>query len=611
MPPYAFRSLLLTIISCIFLLPSLKAQSADSLAQVAHDFIEAKQWDKAADLLRKTYDAKPGDADAYHDYLTALIGQKDFKSAERLVTEQRSHAFSPTTQIDLGRVYAAAGKEGKATEQFDAAIKSVNGDEVLAQQLVAAFTAAGQETYAIQVYERMRSIMQNPFLYSGPLSRLYAKIGDVPHAVEALLNGGPMPFGGQDDTKSQLLELLGNDAAKLAIAQKALIRRINLQPENTYYPDLLTWLYTQKGDWDGALMQIQAIDERTNGGGQPLLQFAQQAEKEGQYNIAGKSLDAVIEKGGSTPYYSMAKAQRLSMGMRRLRTNPLYTKEEVTALQKEYIAFLTEFSQYEASETARDYAELEAQFNNNPKKGIELLQRAIAQPTASKEFIGRAKLQMGDYQILDGKVWEASLTYSQVDKAFREDFLGEDARFRNGRLAYYRGDFGWAQAQLTALKSSTSELIANDALYLSVLITENTPDSNTAALLLFSRADLLLFQNKDAEALKQLDSITTIYPKHPLQDDVLMLRATLAEKRRDHAKAIEYLAAITKDYGKDVLGDDAVFKTAEIYERALKNPEKAKEFYEQLIMDYPGSTYVQIARNRLTLLASAGQAPRS
>lgn len=137
-----------------------------------------------------------------------------------------------------------------------------------------------------------------------------------------------------------------------------------------------------------------------------------------------------------------------------------------------------------------------------------------------------------------------------------------------------------------------------------MLITENMPDSNTAALLLFSRADLLLFQNKDAEALKALDSISTVYPKHPLQDDVLMLRASLSQKRHDYPKALEYYAAVIKEYGKDVLGDDAVFKTAELYERALKDLTRAKEFYEQLIIDYPGSTYVQLARNRLNALAA-------
>ncbi len=605
----ALRRCLLTLSFC-FIVAGLHAQASDSTLAAARAMMEAKEWDKAAGLLRESYQASSGDADVYHEYLTALIGAKDYKGAEKLVSDRLNGTTIPHLLIDLGRVYAAAGKESKAKDQFDVALKAVNGDEMLTQQLAAAFAAAGRTDYAILVYERMRAIMQNPYLYSGPLSRLYAKAGDVPKAIDALLNGGPTPFGGQDDTKAQLLELLGEDAGKLSIAQKAIIRRINLQPDNTYYADLLTWLYTQKGDWDGALLQIEAIDERANAGGQGLIQFAQLAQKEGQSDIARKSLDAVIEAGTAKPYYSLARAQRLNLGMQALRGNPSFSKEEVAALRLNYQTFLKEFPQYEASDVARDFAELEAQFGGNPKAGIALLERAIAAPTASKEFVGRAKLQMGDYLILDGKVWDASLTYSQVDKAFREDFLGEDARFRNGKLAYYRGDFGWAQTQLSALKASTSELIANDALNLSVIITENSPDSNTAALLLFSRADLLLFQNKDAEALKELDSITTIYPKHPLQDDVLMLRASLALKQRAYDKALGYLAAIVKDHGKDVLGDDAIFKTAEIYERALKDPLKAKEYYEQLILDYPGSTYVQIARNRLAALAT-GAAARS
>src|SRR5690606_27702483 len=113
----------------------------------------------------------------------------------------------------------------------------------------------------------------------------------------------------------------------------------------------------------------------------------------------------------------------------------------------------------------------------------------------------------------------------QVDKMYKQDMLGEEARFRNAKLAYYRGDFQWAQTQLTVLKSSTTELIANDALYLSVLITENTPpDSNITPLLRFAHADLLLFQNKTKEADLLLDSIATTFPENPLQDDILMLR---------------------------------------------------------------------------------------
>ncbi len=209
------------------------------------------------------------------------------------------------------------------------------------------------------------------------------------------------------------------------------------------------------------------------------------------------------------------------------------------------------------------------------------------------------KLQMGDYYLLEGKIWDASLTYSQVDKEFKQDAMGEDARFRNAKLAYYRGDFDWAQRQLLILKSATSELIANDALALSVLITENVEDSLKFPLQRFAFAGLLIAQNKDKEATDLLDSIATAFPKHPLNDDILMEHAKMAEKHHDYTTALNYLEKIHKDFGTDVLGDDAVYKIADIYFNIYNNKEKAKEYYEQLIIEYPGSTFVQLARQKL------------
>jgi tetratricopeptide (TPR) repeat protein len=268
--------------------------------------------------------------------------------------------------------------------------------------------------------------------------------------------------------------------------------------------------------------------------------------------------------------------------------------------------FFTEFPQYYTSETIRDYAKLEARYASNPQKAVDILKKALEQPAVRKDIAGRIKLDLGDYYVLTGKVWEASLTYSQVDKDFREDLLGEEARFRNAKLAYYRGDFQWAEGQLSVLKASTSELIANDALYLSVLILENiTPDSNFVPMRRFAYADLLAFQNKDKEAETLLDSLLTAFPEHPLKDDILMQKAELAEKHREYAKALIFLKEIQDKHAEDVLGDDAVFKIADINERYLKQNDEAKKYYELLIVNYPGSTYIQVARNKLSALQTS------
>lgn len=601
----AQRLFLHIFLAALLLVPALatKAQEGSPLQQ-ARELVLQKQYDKAREAYAHLYDQTPGDPDVYAEYLQLLLQMKEYKPAEKLATDQlRFRQQDPLVWIDLGRVFAAAGQKKKAEENFSKAIQFINGDDLLTTRMAAAFTAMDNDQYAILTYERARELLRNPYLYGSALARLYAKTGDVDKAVNALLDGAPGQPGGIEEVKAILLEMLGDDAKKQQLAQKVLVKRINAQPENNYYGELLTWLYTQRGDWEGALIQIEALDERNREGGQRLLEFSREAQKQSQYDIALKSLDAVVEKGKELPYYAGAKTEKLNVEMRRLENNPFYKAEDVTRLQKEYETFFTEFPQYYATETLRDYATLEAQYNNNPQKGIDLLQRALDQPAIPKDLAGRCKLQMGDYTLLTGKIWDASLLYSQVDKAFREDMLGEEARFRNAKLAYYRGDFDWAQGQLSVLKASTSELIANDALYLSVLITENiAPDSNELPLKRFAAADLLLFQNKTKQAEALLDSISAAFPKHPLNDDILMLRAQLEEKQHNYTKALDYLKQIYAQYGKDVLADDAVFRSAEIYHQYLHQDGPAKDLYEKLIIDYPGSTFIQTARQRLQVL---------
>ncbi|HXS35161.1 MAG TPA: tetratricopeptide repeat protein [Flavipsychrobacter sp.] len=566
---------------------------------LAQQYAANKDYDKAIEIFKTLYDQNPIDAETYNAYLHTLLNAEKYKQAEKLVDEQSNiHQRSPLVSIDMGQVYTAEGKEKKANEKYDEAIQYINGDDMLTQQMANEFQTIGKDDYAIKTYERATQLLGNPYVYSSPLAKLYSKEGDIGKAIEAMI--GASPYEGMDNVKATLLEILGNDPKKLQLASKTLLKKTNEQPDNPYYPELLTWIYTQKNDWEGALIQLEAIDERNKENGDRLIDFAHEAVKQNQYDIAIRSYNDVIEKGKDHPLYAVATSEKLNTSLEQLKNKPDIKPDEVAALAKGYEDFLNDFPQYYSTETANEYALLEAQYANDPVKGIDILNKAMQQPNSSEEFIAKAKLQLGDYYILTGQVWDASLTYSQVEKQFKQDALGEEARFRNARLAYYRGDFAWAQDQLSVLKASTSKLMANDALYLSVLITENIgPDSNLVPLKRFAYADLLLFQNKDKDAETLLDSISAAFPQHPLNDDILMLRSKIAEKHHDYNKALAYLKNIYEQYGKDVLGDDAVFRMAQIYEQYLHQNDQAKHYYEQLIIDYPGSTFVQIARQKL------------
>ncbi len=559
----------------------------------------SKEYKEAEKIYKKLYRKNPVDQEIYNGYFELLLETKDYKKAEKLIAEQM--AIRPNyslNTIDLGVLFQKQGKKKKAKELYERAVTELSGDDILTQQVAERFLAMGEKELALSTYIRGRDMLHNNYIYSAPIAKLYAENGEIEEAVYTIIDAGSGYYnGGIKEIKASLMDLLGDNRKKQVKAQKAVIKRINEHPDNLDYSEILVWLYTQKGDWDGAYMQIEALDLRLKDGGERILSFARYAVKEKQYAHAIKGYEEVMSRGDDYSFYTSVVNEYLSVKFNILQEQPDYTQEEALALKNEYQEFLIKNPLYKAQLVSLDFAKLLAQYLDSVDKSVSVLEEAIEQPNASRLFVAQGKLQLGDYYILQGRIWEASLLYSQVDKDFREDMQGEEARFRNAKLAYYRGDFEWAEDQLSVLKASTTELIANDALYLSVLITENvTADSNYVPLERFAKADLLQFQNKDKEASALLDSISTHFPKHPLKDDILMQRASIAQKHKQYKEAITYLTQVYEEHGDDVLGDDALFKMATLHETQFNDTKKAGELYEQLILQYPGSTYVQTAR---------------
>ncbi len=490
-------------------------------------------------------------------------------------------------------------RKKKATEQYEAALNLVSGEDFRTRQLADAFARVGNNDYAVKVYDWARTMTHNPYAYATEMALLYGKEGNTAEAVNALMDVLVTQPNALDDIKASLLKIAEGDERKMELTRKQIAKRMSSQPDNPYWVELLTWIYTQKGDYEGAYQSITALDKKMQEAGGRVIQFANAAAKEGQYAMALKSYEYVMLKGRDEPVYDQAWYGKISVLQQQLESTKPIDEKVLAALLKEYHAFLEEYPEYNASQLLRAYARVQARYAHQVDTAVSLLEKAIAAPNSGREFAGYCKLDLGDYYLLQGKVWEATLQYSQVDKAFKEDLLAEEARFRNAKLAYYRGDFKWAQQQLSVLKASTTELIANDALYLSVLITENSAgDSVQVPLLRFAAADMLLFQNKTKESDLLLDSIAKAFPENALQDDILMLRAKIAAEEGRTSDAITFLEKILHEYSTDVLGDDAAFRLAVLYDETLKDKAKALQYYETIITTYPGSTYIQAARAR-------------
>jgi tetratricopeptide (TPR) repeat protein len=577
----------------------------DQLLNVAKEYLRSGDFEKSAATFKQLLEYNSNDTEIMQGYFQSLIGLKDFKTAEKILKQQlKQTPKDPVANFELAKLYKEQGDEKKFKKQISKVIDEVEPNDQSVKNIASMFEKQGYFDYAIEVYEKGKSFQKgNPYAYAEELALIYDKKGNSEKAIESLLDLYISMPSKSEEIKATL-QRMSEKPEKIEELRKKIQKRASKDEENIAFTDLLAWLYIQQNDYESAYLQIKSIDTRLNEQGRRILGFARVAFRENQFKAAVSAYDAVIDKGADKPFYILARSEKLTCLKEQLSNNPQYTKQDVSNVTNQYADFLNTYPVYKQKETLREYAELEARYANDIDKAISLLSEITTAHNIEPMFKGRCKLEMGDYELIRNNIWESTLLYSQVDKEFKQDMLGEEARFRNAKLSYYTGDFKWAQGQLDVLKASTSELIANDALNLSVLIIENNPpaDSNITPLLMYARADLLEFQNKDEEANNTLDSIATVFPQHPLQDDILMTKARIAEKKHDYNEAAMYYQKIVTGYADDILADDALFNLASINEYFFSNTDEAKRLYEQLIIKYPGSTFINQARKRYRIL---------
>jgi tetratricopeptide (TPR) repeat protein len=574
--------------------------------QLAAQYLQNKEYDKAAVYYEKLFNKNPIPL-YYNNYLLCLIESKDFKKAEKFVKKQvKQRPDDLNYLVDLGRVYEAAEEPAKAKEEFERAIKELKADQNQVFTLAKAFMSIQEWDYAIETYKKGRKFYKDTYPFSFELAEVYGKKGDDESMVRELLDVLEINESYIQSVQNSLNSAFGaySDPKKNELLKNELYKRIQKNPDNTIFSELLLWMVIQQKDFEGAFVQAKALDKRKKEEGTRLIALAQMAASNEAYDVAIKSYQYVIAKGASNYNYINAKMELLNVMYKKIVHRNDYTQADLLELEKNFKETLQELGKYAGTAPIiRNLAHLQAFYLHKSDEPIALLEEAIELPQLSARTQAECKIELGDILLMTGDIWEASLIYSQVEKAFKHEPIGQEAKFRNAKISYYNGDFAWAQAQLDVLKAATAKLIANDAMNLALLISDNLAiDTNSVPLLMFSQADLLAFQNKDDEALRRLDSIKTLFPSHALSDDILFRKSQIMEKKGKYEDAAALLESLLQLYPNDILGDDAMYRLAGLYEARLNNKDKAQQLYQDLLVNYPGSLFTVEARKRYRAL---------
>lgn len=600
---------LVRVILMFFLLLGISTRvvAQQNVEQMASYYYQNGEFDKAIELYKPLLE-KTTNVYYYQALYNCYMELEQYKEAEKLV-ERRIKQFPKDLwlNVDLGAILERKGDKKKAVKVYESPIEKLSYDSRQISDLAQAYEKVNHPEYAIKTYLFLRQKMNNRFMYVNELAALYERVGDYESMTQEYfdyLDESPSYISSVQVSLQRALRDATNSKFSEGLKQ-TIVHRLQKEPGNKVYNEMMLWYAIQQRDFNFAFLQAKSIDMRfPENQGEQVMRVAEIATSNGDYNTAGTAYGYIVKKGPGGDFYFPARVGLLEAEFARLKGDYAISRADVEALELSYQKAIEELGKnLNTVSLMRNYANILAYHDNKIQEAADLLYDIIELPKLSPRVLNQTKLELGDLLLFAGENWEASLLYMQVEKANREDVLGALAKFKNAKLSYYTNDFQWAKSQLDVLRASTSKLIANDAMELSLLISDNMEEDSTYEMLeLYASADLLLYRNLLDSAWNKFDEITHKTLSHPLFDEILLQKAKIRAKQGRFLEADSLLQKLVDFYPTDITVDDALFMMAELNENQLNNKVKAKECYEKIILDHPTSLFVDQARKRYAVL---------
>ncbi len=566
--------------------------------QLAKNYFDRGEFGKAENIYEKLLEQEPYNASFFYGLIATYQQLEKYGEAEKLLKHRVNNtANAPHFLVELGHNFELQGKNTQADQFYTEALRAIESRPNYAFSIARSFEKYSKLDRAVTAYEL--GMKMNPDAeYSIQLARLYGEQGDIEKMFSnyiEVLGNNPNLLPGVSRIYRQFISDDPANEANL-IFRKLLLKKLQ-EDQNILYNNMLSWLFVQQKEYQKAFQQEKAIYRRSNQGLGSILRLTVMAQEEGQLETALEVLDFIIAEAPNEDLRLQAHQLRLNILQETL------PEEKFSEIEKAYKALFETYGNATAMLSLYiDYANFLAFKQSNIAKAREVL-NVFLERDLQKNEEAALKMALADILVLDEKFNQALIYFSQVQNLVENDVVAQMARFKVAKTSYYKGDFDWATIQLDVLKSATSQLIANDAMELSLLISENSlEDSTRTALKLYARADLLAFQEKDAKAIEVLDSVLTKHKGEKIEDDALLKQAKLYEEAGKYEKAEQNYLTIIEHYKNDVLGDNAHYYLAELYEGELDQPDKAQEFYEKIIFNYADSIYFVDARKKFRQL---------
>ncbi|MAB48478.1 MAG: hypothetical protein CMC05_07595 [Flavobacteriaceae bacterium] len=585
----------LLLILLVFTLGFVNSQNSEVLAD---SYYKKGEFNKALVIYENLNKEKPYN----YNYLFKLIDThqqlEQFDAAENILIQRLEKRKNPTLVVELGYNYQLKDSLDKAKNLYKEAIDYIDEKPTYVYSVAKKFEDHSLLDEAIQVYDKGKILMPEKN-YSIQLARIYGDQGNIEKMFENYIEYIAYRPNYMNNIKRAVSDFISEnkDNENNVYLRRLLLKKIQQEP-NPYWYELLSWLYVQEKAYNKSFIQEKALYKRNPESLDRIIELAVTALGDNDSETSKDIFNYVLETTQDATTALTAHQYILEID-----TQNATSKKELDVIDKAYNELFDQFGKSELTLPLQlAYGEFLAFHLKDTESATSFLRKSM-KLNISEFQEAKVKLLLADILVLQERFNEALIFYSQIQLSLKNSTISQEARFKVAKTSYYKGDFDWAESQLKILKSSTSQLIANDALDLKLLISDNKwEDSTQTALKYYAKADLYSFQNKTDEAISLLDKILEEHKGESIIDQALFQQAKLFEKKKQYNKAEANYLKIIADYREDILADDAHYYLAELYNTHLAKPEEAKQLYEKIIFDFEDSIYFIESRKKFRML---------
>jgi len=580
-----------------------RAQSSSAI-RLANQYYQDGEIEKAISIYESLARNEKNIPQIHNNYYRILLNTGRFDEAEKYINRVlKIYKNNTYYLVDRGLIYVQKNEKEKEKAYYNDLIKKLSEDEFQVRIAAQHFARNQLYEYSLEMYLTARKKLKDPYAYSLQLATLYLILNRKEKMIEEYLNYSKEQPNQINSVKNILQNVL-TEEEDLQAFEDMMIDKVQKFSDDENYVELLIWVNLQQKDFYAAFVQARALDKRYKLMGTGLINIGRIALENEDFRNAIRIFEYIVENYPETHNYQIARRYVIKAREEKVKKTYPINNEEIRTLISDYSALIDEVGLNEFTvEALRSKALLHAFYLDENDEAIQILQQIIEIPRMKKSIVDQSKLDLGDIYLLIGEPWESTLLYSQVEKSSKETLIGYEAKFKNAKLSYYKGDFALSQEHLDILKNATSREIANDAMKLSLLIKDNTAlDTSDLNMKRYANVDLLLFQNKKLEALDSLKKLKGDLKAHSLYDEIVMLQARINLELGNFDLSLSFLNEIIEGYDYDILGDDALYMKGKILEENKKQSDQAIQVYTDFLVRYPGSIYNADARRRLRYL---------